>query len=179
MGENSATFPHTSQEHHDLCCQGSTVEMGFVEYDTAEVGSKESRVLWPTQHVLQHRIICDHNIWDSTTGFLSCPHPARFPVRFPLLIRTSGILRGLACEMEYSKSLLASKPFIDSVDLICHERVHRVEDQASHSSIFPPFRCGPKICKHRQQESLCLTKSRPSSDNKSWLLSGFRCRGLA
>src|ERR1039457_6611801 len=66
----------SAQEEGQLSSKGTRVDVGFVEDENPQRIAEENGVLRATQHILQHRVVGDENIWDLPAGLLAGPSTA-------------------------------------------------------------------------------------------------------
>ena len=106
--------------------------MGFVEDNVFESLIEKGTILWAAKHVFKHRIISNNDIGN----VCSCRFAALPSAWSPFLPPDSCETICLWCltrEVEKAQFCLHVKQFVEAVYLICHEGVHRIEDEAPHS----------------------------------------------
>ncbi len=160
------------KERH-LRGERARVEVGLVEHDDPQVLPEEDLVLRARKHVLEHRVVGDDDVGRRAvlsssavrilqpTRLLARAETTRVPDLFADLVGGSLVLGCLAREVKEGELGLASKPVVEPLHLVVHERVHGIQDERAHALPWHTRRVEERA-QRRQEEALGLSGARAS-----------------
>jgi hypothetical protein len=147
----STAIREAAQKEGQFCSQGAGVKVGLIHNHGLEGGTKKGSILGPTEHVLQHGVVGNHDLRRILPRFLPGSHPARIPPRYPLPVRPTRILRRFTGEMKETNLGLTPKPLLQPIHLVVHQGIHGIKEQAAHPRLLVAGTVEESVQKGKQE----------------------------
>ena len=112
--------------------------MSFISYEYTECIAEEHCVLWPAEHVFEHRVVGDKHIGNGPSRLCTSSAAAFIECGVVFFVSRCPIFRSLTGEMEQRDLILPGEPLVKSLDLVIDQRIHRIEDDRANARLARP-----------------------------------------